>query len=97
MTLGLAGGAPSKAAKGGGGGGSCKVEVGNLPRGSANAEGLKEICRAAGGVESAQVRVTKSKVPMGVVVMESPEAAAMAVSILNGADCNGRALRVRLL
>jgi hypothetical protein len=57
---------------------------------------LAEIFSAAGRVASATVRVTKSKQFEGTVTMESAAAAGMAVELLNGADCNGRALRVRL-
>ena len=95
------GGASSKPSGGGGGGGGgggagCRVTVGNIPRGQANPEDLAEIFSAAGRVASATVRVTKSKQFEGTVTMESAAAAGMAVELLNGADCNGRALRVRL-
>ena len=82
---------------GGGGGGTsgCRVTVGNIPRGQANPEDLAEICRAAGSVISASIRVTKSKQYEGIVMMGSSSDADMAVELLNGADCNGRALRVR--
>ncbi len=69
--------------------------VANIPRGQANPEDLTEICRAAGTVISASIRVTKSKQYEGTVMMGSSSDADMAVELLNGADCNGRALRVR--
>ena len=69
--------------------------VGNIPRGQANPEDLAEIRRAAGTVISASIRVTKSKQYEGTVTMGSISDADMAVELLHGADCNGRALRVR--
>lgn len=94
-------GASSSRSRGGSGGGDsggsagCRVKVANIPRGQANPEDIAEIFRAAGAVVSATVRVTKSKQYEGIVTMESSAAASMAVEILNGADCNGRQLRVR--
>ena len=73
-----------------------RLTVQGLPRGQANESDLRKIFSAAGVVESAAVRITKSKQPTGTVIMSSREEAEAAVSIFDGADMAGRVLRVRL-
>lgn len=73
-----------------------KLYVGNLPY-SATDDQLKEIFSAAGTVESASVIVDrysgKSK-GFGFVEMATLEEAEKAITMLNGQDMGGRALKV---
>jgi len=73
-----------------------RIYVGNLPYSFADAD-LQRVFQPFGGVKFAQViidRATGQSRGFGFVEMESPEAMQAAVQGLNGADCEGRALRV---
>jgi RNA recognition motif-containing protein len=74
-----------------------ELYVGNLPW-SINDEGLTQLFGAHGKVERAKVvmdRDTGRSRGFGFVTMTNANEGQAAIQALNGADCDGRALRVR--
>ncbi len=74
-----------------------ELYVGNLPW-SINDEGLTQLFGAHGKVERAKVvmdRDTGRSRGFGFVTMTNANEGTAAINALNGADCDGRALRVR--
>ncbi|MBA2479616.1 MAG: RNA-binding protein, partial [Planctomycetes bacterium] len=77
--------------------GILELYVGNLPW-SINDEGLTQLFGAHGQVERAKVvmdRDTGRSRGFGFVTMSNGNEGTAAINALNGADCDGRALRVR--
>lgn len=73
-----------------------EIYVGNLPW-SINDDGLAQLFRPFGNVARAKCMVdreTGRSRGFGFVTMDNPAEAQAAIKALNGADCEGRALRV---
>ncbi|MBA3708832.1 MAG: RNA-binding protein, partial [Planctomycetes bacterium] len=76
---------------------SVELYVGNLPW-SINDEGLTQLFASHGTVERCKVvmdRDTGRSRGFGFVTMTNANEGTAAINALNGADCDGRALRVR--
>jgi RNA recognition motif-containing protein len=73
-----------------------EIYVGNLPW-SINDDGLAQLFKTYGNVARAKCMVdreTGRSRGFGFVTMDNPSEAQAAIQALNGADCDGRALRV---